>query len=425
MTKNETILIVGDSPDAPTGFGVHGAGVAWCLARDFDVHYLGFQSIKEEKLKIRKCGIEREITVHPNLPRDPKPDDFAEKSLPVLMDRLQPDVLITLNDIQMVKHIPQMLCPVEARIRIADLPLKRQLTMEAIRMQIERAILLWREKYPRKTKWLMYAPQDGEPPMHDWIKIYMTADKIVAMSKYGKYVFERYYGLDVPYIYHGVDTELFKPREKPPDLQDYFVVGDIQRNQPRKQPIRLIEAFAKFAKDKDDVLLYMQMNWRDPYGWPLEYYVRLYNIVEKIVTPKPFGIPYENIPECYAAMDVNVNPTAGEGFGLTALEGFAMMKPYIATDYTTSRELIIEEYPSPRGTLVPYIDLHWELPTIAAPKRALVDVSKLAETLEFYYKHPEKVCEHGENGRKWVQRYAWNKIQRCWCEEVNDLLNET
>jgi len=199
----------------------------------------------------------RTIIEHPNIPRSNDKWDFGARSLPHVLERVKPEALITVNDIQMVQHIPKVLYKNEANIKIMDMPSRNLLPEEVIKMSVDRAIQEFKERYPLDVKWIMAAPQDGEPPMPQWKSIYDVADQVVAFAKYGKDIFKNYYNMDVPYIYHAIDTDLFTPDKKPEPLQDKFVIGNFNRNQPRKQPVRCIQAFAKFAKDKPDVLLHM------------------------------------------------------------------------------------------------------------------------------------------------------------------------
>lgn len=420
----EKVLIVSDNLQGPTGFGVNAQGVAWSLADEYDVHVLGLQEVMDRKIILDIEGDPREVIQHRNYPRERELYDFGRRSLPVLLDNLKPDILITVNDIQMVEHVPSVLCPNSITLKVADLPAKKILDDATIQMHLEGELLKFKEKYPRDVKWIQYAPQDGEPPMPFWKQIYMTADKVIAMSKYGQYVFKQYFNMDVDYIWHGVDSAIFKPAEKPESLQDKFVVGDLNRNQPRKQPARLIEAFAKFAKDKDDVLLHLQMDWNDVFGYPIGYLVNLYGIGDKIIQPFQVGMPRKQIPQIYNMWNISVNPTAGEGFGLTTIEAAACGKPTVITDYTTSRELIMDGEPSPRGILVPYVTLFWERFNVAAVQRALIDIDKLVEALEFYYQNRDVMEEHGRNAREWaVKNVALRKLQHKWKAVVKEVLN--
>jgi len=420
----EKILLVGDSIQGPTGFACDGMGISWCLAKDFDVHYLGLQSVHDEKVKIMIEEESREVIQHANVPRGRDKWDFGKKSLPVLLDRLEPEILLTINDIQMVQHVPNVMCPNSINLQVLDLPSKTYIGEEAMRMQLQGQLQRFRERFPRETKWIQYAPQDGEPPMSQWSQIYKMADQCVAMSDYGKNIFKRYFDMNIPRIWHGVDTSIFNDREKPSNLQDKFMVGNFNRNQPRKFPVRAMRAFAKFAKDKPDVFLHMQMDFQDQFGWPLMYFAQLFGIQNKLVQPKPVGMSRQEVANTYNMWDVQINATGGEGFGLTTTESGACGVPNIITDYTTSRELIVYGSPSPRGMLAKVLDLHWERLDIAAVQRSLVDVDHMAECLDEYYKNPDILKEHGKNAEVWTRKNcSWKVIAPQWIDLIGNVLS--
>jgi len=115
-------------------------------------------------------GETRTITEHPNLPRDETAEwDFGARSLPVLLERLKPDILLSINDIQMINHIPKILCPDKATIKLMDLPAKKFLSKEAIQMQVDALVDKFKERYPRETKWICFTP-DTEVLTPDGIK---------------------------------------------------------------------------------------------------------------------------------------------------------------------------------------------------------------------------------------------------------------
>jgi glycosyltransferase involved in cell wall biosynthesis len=424
--SNEKILLVSDSINGPTGFAVNGYNIAWGLAKDYQVHCLGLQSMSEQKLKLKVGDEEREVTIHPNLPRSKEEWDFGFRSLPVLLDRLKPNVLLTINDIQMIQHIPGILYKTDIRLNAMDLPSRRLISEDALMMQLKAEIDTLREKYPLDTKWILYGPQDGEPPMPHWKNIYSLADQVVSFCKYGQNIYKQYYGMDTPYIYHGIDTEVFRPQDKTM-LKDSktFVIGNFNRNQPRKHPVKTIKAFAKFAHNKPDALLWMQCDWNDRFGWPIQYFANLYGVGNKMVQPAPVGISKEQVSKIYNEWDLNVNTTGGEGFGLTEIEGMACGKPNIATDYTTTREFTIDGDPSPRGVAVPYTELYWEKMDVAAVQRSSVDITKLMECFEMYYQNRELVTKHGENARIWTEKNCNMKtIQNQWISLVKEVLNK-
>ena len=421
----EKVLIVGDSISAPTGFSVNGMNIAWALSDIYDVHYLGLQAFQTQKIKVMLEGKERELTHHANIPRDESAQwDFGTQSLPALLDKLEPELLITINDIQMIAHIPNVMCPDTIKLKVIDTPSKEYLSDYTIKSELEGEIQKFKERFPRNTKWIAYCPQDGDPPMPNWKNIYRMADKVVAMAKYGQDVFKKHYNMDVPFIWHGVDSNVFKPMDKPEKLEGQFILGDINRNQPRKQPIRIIEAFARFAKDKDDVLLHMQKDWNDRFGWPLKYFTDRYGITTKCIKPAKVGMSREEVAKVYNAWDVNLMCTAGEGFGLAFAESMMCGVPNIACDYTTSKELIDDGWPRPRGLLTKY-DLVWEKLDVAAVRRSYVDIQDLVEKMNYYYYNRDKLEKHSENAHKWAQKNLnMNTIGDQWLDLVKNVVEE-
>jgi len=422
MSK-EKILVVSDTVGSPTGFGANAESIGWMLSKEYDVHFLGLQSQTEFNYEINSQGEKRTVKVHPNLPRARNVEwDFGFRSLPILLDRLKPDILLTINDIQMVQHIPDILYQRSVNVDIMDLPAKQMISRDAIYMEIDREIERYKEKYPLNCKWIMYAPQDGQPPMPQWKYIYTIADKVVAFAKYGQNVFKEYLNMDVPYIYHGIDTELFVPKEKTM-FKDKFVIGNLNRNQPRKQPVRTMKAFAKFAKDKPDVLLHMQMDWNDRFGWPLQYFAQLFRINNKMINPMPVGLQKKQMPSVYQQWDLNANSHGGEGFSITTIEGFGCAKPSVATNYSTLQELTLEGDPSPRGMCVPYKDLYWEKLDVAAVQRAAIDEDKMAEAFEYYYQNRDVLIKHGNNSRLWAEKNVSLKVlEPQWISLIKDTI---
>ena len=423
--SGEKVLIVGDSLTGPTGFAVNGMNIAWSLAKDYDVHYLGLQSYDNSKMKINMEGDEREILHHANMPRAEGVEwDFGQASLPVLLNNLNPEILLTINDIQMISHVPNVMCPDSINIKVIDLPSKEFVSDYAIKESVEGEVQRFKERFPRDTKWIEYCPQDGDPPMQNWKNIYRMADQVVAMSKYGAQIYKDYYNMDVPFIWHGVDSETFKPMGKPDHLKDMFVVGDINRNQPRKQPIRIIDAFSRFAKDKDDVLIHLQKDWNDRFGWPIKYFTDLYGVTNKCIRPGKVGMPREEVAKVYNAWDVNIMCTGGEGFGLAFAESMMCGVPNIANDYTTSKELVDDGWPRPRGLLTKY-ELIWEKLDVAAVRRSFVDIDDLVDKLNYYYNKRDKLEKHGENAAKWDKKnLSMKKIGDQWLDLVDKTLKE-
>jgi glycosyltransferase involved in cell wall biosynthesis len=193
--------------------------------------------------------------------------------------------------------------------------------------------------------------------------------------------------MDCYYVPHGVDTEQYQPldrteaRDKLGWPADRFVVGMVAANKgnpSRKALIQHIEAFAHFHKKHPDTALYLhttrgengEMNGvnliefaqmfglsyttmgrpdtnTDAAVWFCDQYLNL------------LGFPTPYMRHAYAAMDVHVLVSMGEGFGIPILEAQACGTPVIVGGWTAMPELCFageivdvkhsEPFPTPLG----------------------------------------------------------------------------
>jgi glycosyltransferase involved in cell wall biosynthesis len=172
--------------------------------------------------------------------------------------------------------------------------------------------------------------------------------------------------LDPLYAPHMVDTNLFKPRpEIRDDLRDdmgiprdAFLIGMVAANRgwnpqvSRKAIPQAIQAFAEFSARHPDAWFY---GHTEPLpraaGTNLETLVAVLNglderpgrLLERIRFPSPkenlMGLPRELLAMQYAAFDVLLNPSMGEGFGVPILEAQACGVPVIASDHSAMPEI--------------------------------------------------------------------------------------
>ena len=136
-------------------------------------------------------------------------------------------------------------------------------------------------------------------------------------------------------IPHGIDTGLFSPvdmtvaRKKLRDIpRDWFIVGLVNRNQPRKRIDLAMQYFAEWAKDKpDNVKFYFHGALRD-LGWDIMQLAEYHNIGDRLVITSPDMTPANGVPRdflkfIYSSMNVHITTTLGEGWGLTQMESMA------------------------------------------------------------------------------------------------------
>ncbi|RLC34046.1 MAG: hypothetical protein DRZ76_03410, partial [Candidatus Nealsonbacteria bacterium] len=288
---------------------------------------------------------------------------------------------------------------------------------------------------PAKTLW--WFPSDGGGGLPAGCEdILRKVDVPVAMSKFAKEQAEEIYGLKTRYIPHGVDPltffplseeERFKIRVKW-GLQDKFVVGTVARNQGRKMMDRTIKAFALFAKQCENAVLFLHTDPFDPAAvFDLNLLIRRYNLQNRCIFSGMRyyqGWSYEQMNEIYNLMDVFLLTTSGEGFGVPIIEAMSCQIPCVVTNYTTTRELLREN-----GICGEAVDLvgcrSWEYDdkrlsngTITgswAVERALIDINDCSDKLLKLYKDKNLRMEYGKMGRKKVLKYYdWIVVIRKW-----------
>ena len=161
------------------------------------------------------------------------------------------------------------------------------------------------------------------------------ARRIIAVSESTRRDLVEIYGISpakIDVVHNGVDAS-FQPL--PADqvaafrqqrgLPDRFVlfVGTLE---PRKNVVRLIEAYAKLPKERPPLVLVGGKGW---------FYDEIFGRVEALALAGEVHfagfIPAEDLPLWYNAADLFVYPSIYEGFGLPALEAMACGTAVIAS----------------------------------------------------------------------------------------------
>ena len=199
---------------------------------------------------------------------------------------------------------------------------------------------------------LMYYNIWDDLPFPHWNEnAYESCDLLMAISKQtyniNKHVCQRkprVEGLDLTYVPHGVDENIFKPLE----YADYAdlktkIFGDRNidflglfnsRNITRKHPADLISAFSSFVKDHvpsdKKAALMLHTDPVDQHGTDLPAVAeKIAPNVEVIFSNQKLSA--ENLNKLYNIADVMCNPSSAEGFGLTHMEAMMAGTPTIAS----------------------------------------------------------------------------------------------
>jgi glycosyltransferase involved in cell wall biosynthesis len=232
---------------------------------------------------------------------------------------------------------------------------------------------------------------------------------------------------------HGVDLSKFNPIPKEEARkalslpEDRFIVLNANRNQPRKQIDLTIKAFAEFAQDKPDTMLYLHMGAKDM-GWEIiplfEREMKLRNLdptnrlvltstdINYVAAP-----PDELLNKIYNAADVGINTTNGEGWGLVAFEHAACRKPQVQPCHTSCLDLW-----DGAGMLIDVAT--WIIDRDLGVERGLIDVSHAANLLSQLYVDKKLYEQVAEACYAITRRpeYRWESVAAGFSQAVVDLL---
>lgn len=378
------ILWVSDSPTSPSGFGVVTAAICRRLAaRGHQVEILGWQN---RGFDTRWEG----IPVHPV-----RRDLFGSDVLLGYLYRTRPHFLITLADVWWMSFL-------------ADPPVQRYLDMSG-------------------TRWVLYYPIDGaDPDMRlpaGWVRMLQTADVPVAMTHFGVEV-STTCGVEPAYIPHGCDVDLFAPPANKEaakarlGYQGRFVVLSDARNQPRKLLPRALDIVETFARDKPDVVAHLHCDPEDDAATSPLYHYRIKADVEMLgladvvsFTPafrmrSASGLPQEALAAIYAAADVHLLCSWGEGFGLPTLQAASAGVVPIAPDYSGNPELVGEH-----GFAVP---AESALLDEFGLVRCLLSREAAVSALELLYADRELLAERSRQARQFALDYQWDAVVDRW-----------
>lgn len=198
-----------------------------------------------------------------------------------------------------------------------------------------------------------WCPVDHDPVPPKVEEFLRLSDAIpIAMSRFGE---EQLKHLNPCYVPHGLDAKVLKPMDKEEARRGLFpkgayVVGMVAANKghpSRKAFSQSLSAFARFMAKHENVYLYLHTSL-GPHSHGGE---SLYALLSRLEIPREriraadqyslLFSPYTgaDMRSIYSALDVLMNPSFGEGFGVPIIEAQSCGVPVITTNITAMPEL--------------------------------------------------------------------------------------
>jgi glycosyltransferase involved in cell wall biosynthesis len=274
----------------------------------------------------------------------------------------------------------------------------------------------------------------------DWVELIKLADRSVAYTHFGRKLTE---DLDIDVtdvIYHGVDTEIFRPltrtyiralRAKIFGItgDTTFIWGNFNRNSLRKDVAKTILAFSKFKKAHPNCILYLHMAVCDGlWNGGVDLDLRIcceqagLEINKDVFFPADYhagrGISPKALNEVYNCMDGVITTTISEGFGLSTPEAMATGTPVVVPDNTSFPEIVGEN--RIRGYMYPCKE---EVMIDSSGYRKLARLEDIVTSMKDLYKkrYSTEQIEICRRAREWTEENSWKNItEKQWVPLFRD-----
>lgn len=218
-------------------------------------------------------------------------------------------------------------------------------------------------------------------------------------------------------IPHGIDTEVFYPTDRqearrllglkvPPNA---FIVGNINRNQPRKRLDVTIQIFAGWIKQHRLANAYLLLHCaQNDTGWDLRRIAAFHGVADRLILTGSADIrdlqDSAKLRLIYSSLDVQMTTTLGEGWGLTTMEGMACGIPQIVPDSSALSEWAVPAVKIPCSRLL----MNPEINTTGA----LVDHAPFVAALQSLHRSKPARNRLAAQGLALVNReaYRWENV---------------
>lgn len=361
------LLWIGDA-GCPSGFARVTHGVLDVLRETYDVHVIGLNYRGDPH-----------AYPYPMYPAGVGGDGFGLGRIKDLLPRIGPDVVVVLND---PWNLPAYMK------RIGDVPVVGSIAVDGLncRGRVMNGLALavfWTQFGLREARAGGYTGPAAVVPL-------------------------------------GVDVDAYRPvlRDEARRLYglqgraaDAFIIGNVNRNQPRKRLDLTIAYFAEFVRmaKATDAYLMLHVAPTGDTGYACEQLAHYYGVANRLILVEPpvwRGVSESAMSITYGCFDVQMTTTQGEGWGLCTMEGMACGIPQIVPSWSA-----LAEWPEDAVLRVPCSSI------AATPNNinvigGIADRRGFVESLTALHESSEMRASLAERGRALVSRpeYRWPAI---------------
>lgn len=241
------------------------------------------------------------------------------------------------------------------------------------------------------------------------------------------------------YIPHAVNPDVFKPyerdaiKEKRKELMkehaDKFLIFYNSRNARRKMTSDIIKVFKSFLDEvgKDKVFLLMHTDPHDKEGADLIQVADMLGLENTQLRFSAGRISPENIADFYNIVDVTINISNNEGFGLSCLESLSCGTPVIVNKTGGLQDQPVDDEGNVFGALIEpatkSLTGSQEIPYIFDDRCSDEDV--LDALRKMYNMTWEERKDMGLEARKWVEKaFSIGRMVGLWDEALTKYIEK-